>query len=791
MKMRKPAYGLFTVFFLFLSLNIFSQNPVKIHIVTDTPNEDGDGAWFERAVITEVETLMRNRRAAAFEITYCNNNPLQIASSFESVFNDSETDIVVGIGALSSAILSQRPSFPKPSVSGIIINPDFQNVPLTDEGTSGKDNFSYVRSPFNLGRDLVTLHQVYPYKKIALIGSQYVQTFLSGFDGLFNASLQGLGAEFLSVPVGNSVEETLNNIPSEVDAAYILPVFDEISPAEMPAFFEGLAARKIPSIAFFGEEFVQAGALMGYEANSNLQRIPRRLAINITKIIAGTNPSELPVLMESYSENLLINMATARKVGVYPDWDLASTAILINVNDLQTERSLNLKAAVFEALENNLELRAAKKNPHLAQKDIDLAKSDLLPQIDANTSLLLLDEVTTESSFGTKGRWNWAVGADASQLIFAEPALANIAINKLLKNSEEQGVIQTQLDVVLDVTTAYLNILQAKSFVGVQSENVKVTKNNLDIAKAKEAVGYSGVTDLYRWESELALDKIDLNDALARVRQAEYALNQLLNRPIKEAFHIEDVELEDHILIVTDHRIRDLINNEGELEMLADFLVNEAMENLPELRQFDFGIAAQDRLLLSRERANYLPSFALSGSWDYTLERWNVPELDPALQMFLGQDEIVPTWNVALGVQYPIFQGMARQHQVEQTKVNILQLKDQKDNLRNQMELRVRSSIETAGASFFRWERSAEAAEAAKKNFGVIQDSYSQGLVNITTLIDAQNASVQTELNAVNATYQFIIDFLSLERAGGFYYMLATQAEKDAFFDRLTAFITK
>jgi hypothetical protein len=58
-------------------------------------------------------------------------------------------------------------------------------------------------------------------------------------------------------------------------------------------------------------------------------------------------------------------------------------------------------------------------------------------------------------------------------------------------------------------------------------------------------------------------------------------------------------------------------------------------------------------------------------------------------------------------------------------------------------------------------------------------------------LIDAQNVSVQTELNAVNATYQFINDFLSLERAGGFYYVLATQGEKDAFFDRLAAFISK
>ena len=111
--------------------------------------------------------------------------------------------------------------------------------------------------------------------------------------------------------------------------------------------------------------------------------------------------------------------------------------------------------------------------------------------------------------------------------------------------------------------------------------------------------------------------------------------------------------------------------------------------------------------------------------------------------------------------------------------------------MRNQLEFLVRSRLEFASASYNRLTLSRQAADAAQANFDIVQDSYSQGLVNITTLIDAQNVAVQTELTAVNAIYQFVLDFLEAERSTGTYYMLMTQAERDAFFERLAVFLAQ
>ena len=382
-----------------------------------------------------------------------------------------------------------------------------------------------------------------------MITAPDIRELFPNFQSLFRNSAATLDTKFTQISAGNDASTTLTQIPEEVDAIYIFPLFDEFDEEEYLDLFDGLGKKQLPSVALLGERMVAQGALVGYFSEANLAKMPRRIALDVSKIVNGTNAADLPVLINTFSETVILNMNTARKVGAYPNWDLASEAILLNANEVDTDRTLSLQTAIMEALDKNLTLKIAGIDPLLAKQDVATARSELLPQLDINTSLALLDQNTTDNTFGTKGRLNWTAGSSLSQLVYAEPALANVAIQKLLQKGETAGLQTTQLDVVIDAATAYLSVLQAKSFMKVQTANVSVTKNNLDIAKAKDAVGYSGATDLNRWKTELALDKIDLNDAQSQFQQARYAMNQFLNHPIKEAFKVEDIGLDNGPLI--------------------------------------------------------------------------------------------------------------------------------------------------------------------------------------------------------------------------------------------------
>ena len=69
---------------------------------------------------------------------------------------------------------------------------------------------------------------------------------------------------------------------------------------------------RLPSV-YLNREFVDAGGLMSYEADS--ADIYRRVATYVDKILKGAKPADLPVEQPTKFE-LVINLKTAKQIGV-------------------------------------------------------------------------------------------------------------------------------------------------------------------------------------------------------------------------------------------------------------------------------------------------------------------------------------------------------------------------------------------------------------------------------------------------------------------------------------------
>ena len=81
-----------------------------------------------------------------------------------------------------------------------------------------------------------------------------------------------------------------------------------------------------------------------------------------------------------------------------------------------------------------------------------------------------------------------------------------------------------------------------------------------------------------------------------------------------------------------------------------------------------------------------------------------------------------------------------------------------------------------------------QAAAFAKNNVDIVQDLYNEGQINITTLIDAQNAYFSAEINATNSLYTFLTDLFVLERSTGQYLSLATEEQRNDFISRFLVY---
>jgi outer membrane protein TolC len=751
-----------------------AQTVFNIGVINDSAPDSEFEFQYEKNLQDEIMLLAEYRFEVKFNTYYGTLENEDQSSNFSNAY--ASNDIVIALGTNTSNYAINLKDYPKPTISSIILDAQLQGLTKTPEGTSGIKNFTYTESPFNMERDLKLLYEIYPFDHLEVITQKGTIGESPFIKQLFAKYLQGKNVTVDHIFYSEDIGKHFTEMGDEKVAVYALPYFGKDT-NRVQSFFQVINENKIPSAALFGERYLDAGALTGYETAENLQKIPRRIALNVIKILEGQSPSDLSVEMKTYGDNLIINMETARRIGIYPDFDILSKAILSNLDNIQTDNKLTLHGAIAKALQNNLNIKVDNIAVDIADTEIGIAKSDLLPQVDASTSLLMTDELTAFTRQGAQGRGNWFLSGSASQVIFAEPILANLAIQKILKASEKKQLLQTQLDVVIDVVSAYMNILFSKNNLNIQEQNVKRNNDNYNISKTKEAIGYTGASDINRWEAELANAKINLNNAFAGLRQSKFQLNQLLNRPINEPFDIADATIAESMLMITDERVG-FINDYGTLDLFADFIVSYGKENLPELAQIDLGLKVQERLQLSRERALYLPSVAMSGSVNRVLERFDIPEGLPEV-------DNVTTWDIGLGVSYPIFQGNNRRKLIEQSKLNVIQLQHTRKNAENQLELLTRASLENVGASFSRMALAQTAADASQKNYEIVQDAYSAGQTNITTLIDAQNNALATKLQSTNAIYTFILDFLNMERSIGYFNFLATPAEKDNFFNKI------
>lgn len=703
-----------------------------------------------------------------------------------------DPDLVISIGPTVSQALIQHGEYSIPTIIGTILDPRIQGLPVTDAGTSGVNNLNYLINPFDIGKDLDFFRMMVPFQNLTILADQELIEVNENFSQNIRMLLgqEGETVTLLGVET-NDPTQLIESLPPETDAIYLLPLGDNFSPSELPGLFSELNHKGLPTFAMFGGEWVEAGAMASRTPNQSGQILARRIALNALSILEGKNASEQPVNTIETGDDFVINLQTVELSGVYPSWEAFGQARLLNVARQPEGNAVTLRTVISKALTQNLTYQIAELETQAGAQEVKLAVAELLPSLGVSSSFVAIDQARSEASFGSTQPYTWAATAELDQALLVEPLLANLKIQRLLQASRVASQDQTSLDVVLEVTESYFNILLARNVVLLQNQNVDNTRTNLNLAQNKESVGYAGVSEVYRWESQLAFNKIDLNDAQANYRSAQFRLNQLLNEPQSQSLALAETELGDDILNILDGRIFSYLQNPGQLVELSDFLVAEGKRNLPELRQVALSLEAQERLLLSRNRSFYVPTLGLNAASGYNIYQGGYQsdsEIPPQFAEVFPDPITTPTWSVAVGLSIPLYQGGSRTAQQQQTLVEVKRIKQQQTDLQNQLELRIRSTLQQAGASYAEIGLARQAAEAAQKNLVVAQNGYREGIVPVAQLIDAQEAALQAEILASNAVYAFLLDFLTVERAIGFYYFLAESAQQEAFIDRLDAF---
>ncbi len=733
---------------------------------------------FIRRLEHELSQLLQSRYTVSItpdNTLRCNWSSDCIEKNYQRFAGNPGIDIIIGLGPLSGELLTRRPVYPKPVIVVGVIDPFLQKISVTPEQTSGVSNLTFIIFPQSLDADLETFRRLYPYQRICLVEDHRMMDIIPLAPPLIAAlKKKGISGGIISV---DSLEAVTEGELEGYDAVVLGNLY-RFEARERAKLIEKINRLKLPTFSMIGERDLKMGALAATRMEADIPRLVRRVALNIERILDGENAATLPLTFQ-HQENLQVNMTTADRIGVSPPWDILLESELIRTEGADDTVNLGLKDTITEALTANRTLAAQKQVYQSKEKDVDLSRTPLFPQVGGSARARLIDE---NQAVGGAAEKTVSGGLGVDQVLFSESLLANLSVSRHQLAAARYSLDQTELDTVQTSGVAYFDILRAMTNRRIRKEYLDMVKENLNISKKRLAVGYSGAADVYRWESELANAKNGLIEAHAFLLAAKQRLNQILSRPVDDPVAIADVRLSDklfHQYPETD--LRKYVSNPASMKFVADFLVAEATANLPEIKEIDQAIAANKRMLASYQRKRYLPDVVASAQADRVFSRTGE-----------GSDVPLPdenSWQMGVNANWTLFPGGEISVRSSQLRIDISRLKTQREDLIHGLELTLRNNIVDIVAKSFNITFSRKAADAGAKNLDLVRDAYEKGQVSIVQLLDAQNAALTSDVAATNAIYEYFTSYLKLERSMGRFVLLTPKAKQVDFFNRLIQYL--
>ena len=725
----------------------------------------------------------------------------KIREGLSQMMKDKSIDTVLTIGPVASHIASTIETLNKPVIAAHVYNAKMQKLSLQGN-YSGKKNLSYIDMNLDIGQHIDKFQEIRTFKKLHILMSPYMLKGVPQLANSLKTQTEKAGVKLEILP-SNTKAFAISEAMRNAEAVYIAPMPD-LTPEHNCMIIARINELKVPTMAMLGKSMLDCGVLCTIATGIDTQKLARRIANNLSRILSGEEPANFPVSF-SLVQRMTINMETCRRINVFPSFSQMSDADVVN-EEAETERKISITQVIETALAKNL-TRIAKQQEIKAQENsVNKARAFLTPRGNLFAREVAIDKDRAKSML-TPAEYSTQIGANLRYVIDSEEAKANVDIQKYFlaaKKDEERALM---LDIIQEAAISYLNVLKAKTLKNIQNDNLEVTKANLELAKQRENAGSAGPAEVYRWEIQLATARQAVVEASGKKKKAELALNEILSAKQDQPFNTLENDLYSEIFFFDYNRIAPYIDNILSFDILSNFMVEDSFLFSPELSAINKNIEAASRNRRAQKRKhNNKPTLDLAGSFtrtyhedgagkhkpyisDLNLPLSTIPGSQlpnvsmPLHSMFMFPDD--NDWQVALSLTFPIFDKALTKASLKEADALLDSLKARRDATMQKLELRTRVSLEDAKASFISIKLAKQRVEYANKALEVVRNAYSRGAINILDLIDAQNAYRIAKEAYANAVFTFLSDFIKVCRSVGTFDFITNQQTNQEYYQRI------
>ncbi len=393
---------------------------------------------------------------------------------------------------------------------------------------------------------------------------------------------------------------------------------------------------------------------------------------------------------------------------------------------------LTLDQAVGLALKQNTTAQIAILTAAQSEQDKNISRADLLPQANATIS----DEaqkVNLLAQFGGRTPFpGFPKSLGPYQVFSAGPSFGMPVFDLTLwrryqaardtAGASKANSLSTREQVILLVVSQYIGTLRAVANVEASQSRVSLAQALYDQAADLQKEGVGTGIDTLRANVELQNEKQRLIEAETDRETSLYALSRLLNLDPRQA-----IELGDSLSFFD--------TPQPEVEPSIELALAE--------RQEWKALASQIKAAEYQKKASQdsrLPSVRFDGNFAYVGTSGNTT---------------LPTYTYEGSVNLPLFTGGRIHAEIVRADLEIKKLGQQKDDLRNQIALDVKTALLNLQSARNEVQVANLGVQLSKEEVDQARDRFKAGVANNIEVIQAQDSLARANDNQIAALYRF------------------------------------
>lgn len=412
--------------------------------------------------------------------------------------------------------------------------------------------------------------------------------------------------------------------------------------------------------------------------------------------------------------------------------------------EAHSTEALTLAACEQIALDRNPVNLAARQGVAIAEETIGIVQASYYPEVAVTSSwskyqrqAFLPGGVTQLAGSGVIGPTDdWLAGFTARYMIADGGRRAAERRRAIaLKGTADEEAKRMRQDLVFEVHSSFYRLAAATQVRGVAEENLSRAEAHLQLALRLKEAGAVPKADVLRAEVEVAEAKLALTRAAGLTRTTRGQLSIAMGIPAASRFEIDPGARHSSspALPVPEKVIEEALGARSEIKAA-----------LQQISADEAGVAAA--------KSAYRPRLYAEAGYNYR-------DTD-----FPPEEE---EWSIALNVNWTLFSGFSRRHEVNRAKAELSRQKAEVQQLILQVEQEVWSACSTVLETWESVQTAGTQVASALESMRVARTRYEVGAATINDLLDAQTALARAETNHAEAAWDNQIAQAWLDRVRG------------------------